>query len=421
MTIPTKPRKKYESVSKLQVQEHWWNIVLVFIYIELDITHCGICASELFKYVCCYVIYEYFSANIIALMCWGETDYPCVIGHEITGVVTKVNKNVNHVTVGDRVCVGAQSGSCLDCKFCKHHEENICVGGAVYTYNSCWPNGDFKHLEVMQTSGVVISILFSNYIHKNLSSEIGCTFCCASVTIYSSLKHHDVSKGSKVGVIGIDGLVHYGVSFNRAEVVALSHSDRKWEDAKNLGCDDYITLNDDARFKEYTGKLTHILCTSFAEDFPWNKYLSLLEPNGKFLMIAITYGILHNIPPDLLVAKQTLIIDSAIGFADDISGDSTSALLIVYPGAFRLPSPQWSFSTPRLLRTASVDMKISLLTAIFYTASTNPALCEWFDLPVLDPIEAQAWSAAVLSSGLIYRTYSTRWQQKKLEEEKKDQ
>ena len=97
---------------------------------------------------------------------------------------------------------------------------------------------------------------------------------------------------------------------------------------------------------------------------------------------------------------------------------------IMYPDAFRLSSPQWSFSTPRLLRTASVDMKVSLLTAIFYTASTAPELCEWFDLPVLDPIEAQAWSAVVLSSGLIYRTYSTRWQQKKLEaseEEKKDQ
>ena len=97
---------------------------------------------------------------------------------------------------------------------------------------------------------------------------------------------------------------------------------------------------------------------------------------------------------------------------------------IMYPDAFRLSSPQWSFSTPRLLRIASVDMKASLLTAIFYTASTTPALCEWFDLPVLDPIEAQAWSAVVLSSGLIYRTYSARWQQKTLEaseEGKKDQ
>ncbi|KAI8145756.1 hypothetical protein BJV82DRAFT_602145 [Fennellomyces sp. T-0311] len=94
--------------------------------------------------------------------------------------------------------------------------------------------------------------------------------------------------------------------------------------------------------------------------------------------------------------------------------------------AFRLTSPQWSFSTPRLLRTASVDMKASFITAAFYTAATTPALCEWLDVPMMKPEEAQAWGAVVLSSGLIYRTYVTRWQQKTIEkltieEEKKEQ
>ncbi|KAI7847690.1 chaperonin 10-like protein [Circinella umbellata] len=272
--------------------------------VELDITHCGICASDLFT----------MDSG------WGETDYPCVTGHEITGVVKKVGKNVKHVTVGDRVGVGAQSGACLQCKFCKNHEENICQGGAVYTYNSRWPNGD-KALGgyANKWSG------HQHFVFKlpeNLSSEIACTFFCAGVTTYAPLKHHGVTKGSKVGVIGIGKekfqLITQWAKAMGAEVVALSHSDRKREDAKKLGCDDYIALNEDSKFKEYNGKLTHILCTSFAEDFPWGKYLGLLEPNGKFLMVAIPHGMLHNIPPGLLVAKQTSIIGSAIGSPDDI-------------------------------------------------------------------------------------------------------
>jgi len=44
--------------------------------------------------------------------------YPQVVGHEIVGIAVKVGKNVRHVNAGDRVGVGAQSGSCLECQHC---------------------------------------------------------------------------------------------------------------------------------------------------------------------------------------------------------------------------------------------------------------------------------------------------------------
>ena len=64
------------------------------------------------------------------------------------------------------------------------------------------------------------------------------------------------------------------------------------------------------------------------------------------------------------------------------------------------------------------------MTTIRKICCTSLVIADDNFIPVLDPIEAQAWSAAVLSSGLIYRTYSARWQQKTLEaseEGKKDQ
>lgn len=51
--------------------------------------------------------------------------YPCCVGHEIIGKAVKVGKNVKHVKVGDRVGVGAQSGSCqeADCPECSSQNE----------------------------------------------------------------------------------------------------------------------------------------------------------------------------------------------------------------------------------------------------------------------------------------------------------
>lgn len=77
--------------------------------------------------------------------------------------------------------------------------------------------------------------------------------------------------------------------------------------------------------------------------------------------------------------------------------------------AFRLNQPVWSFSTPRLLHVASVDMKISFATTLFYLATTTPAVVEYLNLPELKIVEAQAWSVVVLTSGLVYGTYANRW------------
>ena len=58
--------------------------------VAIKITHCGICHSDLHQ----------------ARNDWGNTQYPCVPGHEVSGVVTAVGEGVKKVGVGDRVGVG---------------------------------------------------------------------------------------------------------------------------------------------------------------------------------------------------------------------------------------------------------------------------------------------------------------------------
>jgi alcohol dehydrogenase (NADP+) len=77
------------------------------------ITHCGVCGSDLHT----------------LRSGWGPTLYPQVVGHEIVGIAIRVGKNINHVKVGDRVGVGAQSDSCRECVECKEGREPYCYKG----------------------------------------------------------------------------------------------------------------------------------------------------------------------------------------------------------------------------------------------------------------------------------------------------
>jgi alcohol dehydrogenase (NADP+) len=64
---------------------------------------------------------------------WGDLSVtPLCVGHEIIGKVIAVGKDVTTCKVGDRVGVGAQVQSCMQCPQCLSDNENYCphsVGG----------------------------------------------------------------------------------------------------------------------------------------------------------------------------------------------------------------------------------------------------------------------------------------------------
>lgn len=61
-----------------------------------------------------------FISPLISLI----SSQPVIPGHEIVGIVKHVGPKVTEFKIGDRVGVGAQIGSCLDCANCKNDNEN---------------------------------------------------------------------------------------------------------------------------------------------------------------------------------------------------------------------------------------------------------------------------------------------------------
>jgi uncharacterized zinc-type alcohol dehydrogenase-like protein len=71
--------------------------------VEFKVQFCGVCHSDVHT----------------ARGDWGSVEYPCVTGHEIVGVVTRVGSDVTKHKVGDKVGVGCLVNSCGTCTPCK--------------------------------------------------------------------------------------------------------------------------------------------------------------------------------------------------------------------------------------------------------------------------------------------------------------
>ena len=142
------------------------------------------------------------------------TTYPCVPGHEIVGRVSAVGAGVTSFKAGDLVGVGCLVDSDGTCTQCAEHFEQFC-GHSTFTYNS--PD---RHTGKVTYGGysesIVVDERFVLRIPANLDPAGAAPLLCAGITTWSPLRRQGVSKGQKVGVVGLGGLGHMGVKFARA-------------------------------------------------------------------------------------------------------------------------------------------------------------------------------------------------------------
>ncbi|KAH6981014.1 zinc-binding dehydrogenase [Ilyonectria sp. MPI-CAGE-AT-0026] len=277
--------------------------------VDIQITHCGICGSDLHT----------------LRSGWGETPYPCCVGHEIVGKAVRVGSNVKDIKVGDRVGVGAQARSCLqpDCVECSSGLENHCPRGNVNTYGSVYPNGEGKsyggYADYNRTNGH-----FVFKIPDGLSSEAAAPMLCGGITVFSPLKQNGCGPGKTVGIVGVGGLGHFGVLFAKAlgadKVVGISRRSSKKDDVLALGADAYIATEDDKDWDKTNARtLDLIVSTVSSSNMPLTQYLGLLKVGGTFIQVGAPDG--GNLPP---ISAFSLIISgikvggSAIGSPADI-------------------------------------------------------------------------------------------------------
>ncbi|HTW45312.1 MAG TPA: NAD(P)-dependent alcohol dehydrogenase [Acidobacteriaceae bacterium] len=240
--------------------------------VQIEILFCGICHSDLHQ-----VRNEW--SNVM------PTVYPCVPGHEIVGRVTKVGSAVTRFKPGDFAAVGCMVDSDRTCPACKAGLEQFCPNFTL-TYN--FPD---KHLGGVTYGGysdsVVVDQHFVLCVPSNLNLAGAAPLLCAGITTYSPMRHWGVTKGKKVGVVGLGGLGHMGVKFAHAlgaHTIVFTTSPGKKEDALRLGADEVILSRNADEMAKHAGSFDFILDGVSAEH-DINAYIQLLARDGNLVLV----------------------------------------------------------------------------------------------------------------------------------------
>ena len=240
--------------------------------VQIEILFCGICHSDLHQ-----VRNEW--SNVM------PTVYPCVPGHEIVGRVTKVGSAVTRFKPGDFAAVGCMVDSDRTCPACKAGLEQFCPNFTL-TYN--FPD---KHLGGVTYGGYSDSIVVDQHfvlcVPSNLNLAGAAPLLCAGITTYSPMRHWGVTKGKKVGVVGLGGLGHMGVKFAHAlgaHTIVFTTSPGKKEDALRLGADEVILSRNADGMAKHAGSFDFILDAVSAEH-DINAYIQLLARDGNLVLV----------------------------------------------------------------------------------------------------------------------------------------
>src|SRR6201998_1088295 len=240
--------------------------------VQIEILFCGICHSDLHQ------VRNEWSGVF-------PTVYPCVPGHEIVGRVTKVGAAVKKFKPGDLAAVGCLVDSDRTCPECRAGLEQFCPNFTL-TYN--FPDRYLGGVTYGGYSdGIVVDERFVLRVPKNLDLAGAAPLQCAGITTYSPMRHWGVTKGKKVGVVGLGGLGHMGVKFAHAlgaHTVVFTTSPGKKDDALRLGADEVVVSRDANQMAKHAGRFDFIL-DAVSADHDINAYIALLRRDGNITLI----------------------------------------------------------------------------------------------------------------------------------------
>jgi L-iditol 2-dehydrogenase len=186
---------------------------------------------------------------------------PLVLGHEISGDIVKVGKNVKKYKIGDRVFV-SHHVPCNQCDFCKNDQHTLC--DTIHNTNFI-PGGFAEYLKVPEINVDIGTFL----IPKEISYDEG-VFIEPLACVIRGIDITDIRPNKTVLVIGcgISGLLHIKLlkMLGAKKIISLDINDYRLKIAKKIGADLVFNakeLTEDILKRNNEGKLADyiFLCT----------------------------------------------------------------------------------------------------------------------------------------------------------------
>lgn len=155
---------------------------------------------------------------------------PHVLGHEFSGVVEEVGKEVKSFKVGDRVIVPFSQGDGI-CSECREGHQNICSHSVMPGFSYWGGFGRYVHIP----NAEVNLIALPDAVQFTEASALGCRFMTA---FHGLIDQVQVRSGEWVAIHGCGGVGLSAIqiaSAMGANVIAVDITEDKLEMAKKLG------------------------------------------------------------------------------------------------------------------------------------------------------------------------------------------
>jgi succinate semialdehyde reductase (NADPH) len=202
--------------------------------ILVQVASCGVCHTDL---------------HVIK----GEVKFPlpCVLGHEIAGVVAEVAADVKTVRPGDAV-VCSFIMPCGVCHYCVRGRDDLCetffamnrLKGTLYDGESRLRRPDDSPLAMYSMGGLaeyaVVPATDVFHAPTNVPLTDACILGCAVMTAYGALKNQArLQPNESIAVVGTGGvgsnLIQLARAFGASQIIAVDIRDDKLAAAKELG------------------------------------------------------------------------------------------------------------------------------------------------------------------------------------------
>ena len=171
---------------------------------------------------------------------------------------------------------------CGLCEYCVKGEWVYCTGDfKKYGFGNA-DQGSFS-------SGAVWKEPYLFHIPDSMASDVAAPLMCAGITVFAPLAEFGVKPTDVVGVVGIGGLGHLAIQFAAkmgCEVVALSSTEDKKEEAISLGATHFLATKGRTNLS-VPRKINHLIVTT-SKMPDWNLYDSILAPMAAIYPLTIT-------------------------------------------------------------------------------------------------------------------------------------
>lgn len=261
--------------------------------VKIQIKYTGICGSDI-----------HIRASDIAI----PVNPPVITGHEFSGVVAEVGKNVTHCKAGDRVTSETAYSYCGECYNCKSGRYNLCNERRTIGY---WYNGAFAKYIMVPSRNVHI-------LPESVSFEEGAMIEPMACVTHAAMNLASIDSTDTVLVTGPGaiGLIALQIAKSQGAKVIVSGTsvdEQRLALAKNLGAD--VTVDvlvddlDSIVSRETNGMGVDVVLECSGSEKGSESGLKAVKKQGQFVQIGLA-GHPITLPFDLICYKEIKVTGS---------------------------------------------------------------------------------------------------------------